>query len=221
MPAWKTDDELFKLITRELYTPVVGDILDSLNHCHQFLPPTIRPLATEMRLLGRAMPVLQADVFEEQAEPFGLMTQALDDLQTGEIYVATGGTKRCANWGEIMTAAARARGARGAVINGYHRDTPRVLEQAFAVFSQGGFGQDSRPRMKVIDFRCTIEIDGVSIKPGDLVFGDRDGVLVIPARLEEEVIELALEKARGENRVRREIENGISATEALRKYGIL
>ena len=174
-----------------------------------------------MKIAGRAMPVLQMDVFGPQEKPFGLMTRALDDLKPGEVYLATGTTFQCANWGEIMTATARTRGAVGAVINGFHRDTPQVLSQDWPVFSRGAWAQDSGPRMKVVDFRCAIEIGGVVAKNGDLIFGDVDGVLVIPQALETEVIARALEKARGEKLVRKEIESGISSTEAFEKYGIL
>ena len=204
-----------------LYTPVVGDILDQLGCLHQFLPPAVRPLRDSMKLAGRAMPVLQMDVFGPQAKPFGLMTQALDDLKPGEIYLATGGTMQCANWGEILTATARTRGAAGAVVNGYHRDTPKVLEQNWPVFSRGAWAQDSAPRMKVVNFRCRIEIEGVAINPGDLVFGDVDGVVIVPRDLESEVLSKALEKARGEKLVRKDIESGMSSTAAFEKYGIL
>lgn len=128
---------------------------------------------------------------------------------------------RCAYWGEILTATAKQRGAVGAVINGYHRDTPRVLEQDWPVFSRGRFAQDSAVRTQVVDYRCAIEVGGVRVEPGDLVFGDLDGVVVVPRRVEAEVIERALAKARGEKLVRREIEAGMSSTEAFRKYGIL
>jgi regulator of RNase E activity RraA len=204
-----------------LYTPAVGDMLDQCGRFHQFLPAPVRPLRDSMKIAGRAMPVLQADVFGIQEKPFGLMTQALDDLKPGEVYVASGGTMQSANWGEIMTATALARGAAGAVVNGYHRDTPRVLEQNWPVFSRGCWAQDSAPRMKVLDYRCRIEIEGTVVEPGDLVFGDVDGVVIVPARLEREVLTKALEKARAEKVVRKEIENGMSSTAAFEKYGIL
>jgi len=221
MPEWKDDRELFSLMKRTLYTPVVGDILDQCGRFHQCLPQTIRPLQDRMKVAGRAMPVLQADVFGPQKTPFGLMTQALDNLKCGEVYVATGGTMQSASWGEIMTATARTRGAAGAVINGNHRDTPRVLKQNWAVFSRGPLAQDSAPRMKVVDFRCRIEIGGVVVAPGDLIFGDLDGVFIIPRELEEEVVARALQKARQEKVVRKAIEGGMSSTQAFQKYGIL
>lgn len=221
MKAWNTATELYALMRRELYTPVVGDILDTHGLYHQFLPPAIHALREDMRIAGTAMPVLMMDVFEAQEQPFGLMTQALDDLQPNEVYTASGALHRSANWGEIMTATAKSRSAAGAVVNGYHRDTPQVLSQNFPVFSRGNFAQDSGPRMKVADFRVCIEIDRVRVAPGDVVFGDVDGVLIIPADVVDDVVTLALEKARGEKIVRREIENGMSSTEAFRKYGIL
>lgn len=215
------DADLFSLFRGELYTPVVGDILDTLGLYHQFLPQPIQPMTLDMKLVGRAMPVLMIDVFGPQAQPFGKLTEALDQLEPGDIYVASGGDMRCAYWGEILTATARTRGATGAVINGFHRDTPRVLEQDWPVFSRGRFAQDSGVRTKVVDYRCPIEVGSVLVKPGDLVFGDLDGVLVIPAEHEAEVVERALEKARGEKLVRKEIEAGLSSTAAFEKYGIL
>ena len=221
MAEWRTDEELRTLVLSELYTPVVGDILDSFGYYHQFLPQPIRPLRDDMKIVGHAMPVLMMDVFGTQKEPFGLMTHALDDLAPGEVYIASGAYNRSANWGEIMTAAARARGATGAVVDGYHRDTPQVLEQSFPVFSRGNYAQDSGPRMKVADFRVRIEIGTVAIAPGDLVFADVDGVLIIPKALVEDTVSQALEKARAEKAVRKEIEHGMSVTEAFRTYGVL
>ena len=136
---WHNDQELFALMKRELYTPVVGDILDSLGYYHQFLPQAIQPARGEMKLAGYAMPVLMIDVYGPQKKPFGLLTEALDQLQPGEIYLASGGEMRCAYWGELLTATARMRGAVGAVLNGYHRDTPQMLAQNFPVFSRGRF----------------------------------------------------------------------------------
>lgn len=216
-----TDADLFDLFRSELYTPVVGDILDTLGLYHQFLPQPIQPALTSMKLIGRAMPVLMIDVYGEQGQPFGRLTEALDQLAPGDVYLASGGAMRCAYWGEILTATARTRGANGAVINGYHRDTPQMLEQDWPVFSRGRFAQDSGVRTKVVDYRCRIEVGPVTVQPGDLVFGDLDGVLVIPRAYEAEVVEKALEKARGEKLVRKEIEGGMSSTAAFAKYGIL
>ena len=220
MFAWHNDDELFALMKERLYTPVVGDILDAMGYAHQFLPAGNHPLRDDMKIAGRACTVLECDVFEPQKKPFGLLTEALDQLEKNDVYIATG-AHNSALWGELLTAAARKRGAVGAVLDGYTRDTPQVLQQNFPVFARARWAQDSSIRTNVIDFRCTIEIGGVTIHNGDLVFADMDGVLIIPREAAGECLEKALEKAAGEKLVRRAIEEGMSATEAFRKFGIL
>lgn len=215
------DQQLFELFKMELYTPVVGDILDEMGFYHQFLPQPIKPIRLEDKIIGRAMPVLMIDVYGPQKQPFGKLTEALDQLNNGEIYLASGGEMRCAYWGEILTATAKKRGAAGAVINGFYRDTAGVMEQKWPVFSRGRYAQDSAVRTQVVDYRCDIQIGEVWVKPGSLIFGDMDGVLVIPQEHEAEVIARSLEKARGEKQVRKEIENGLSSTDAFKKYRIL
>ncbi len=218
---WKNDKELFDIIKRDLYTPVVGDILDEMGYYHQFLPAELRPIRENDKLVGRAMPALMIDVYGPQKKPFGFLTEALDQLQPGEIYLASGGYMRCAYWGELLTAAAKKRGAAGAVVNGYYRDSPQVMEQNFPVFSRGRYAQDSSVRTQVTNFRCPIEVGDVWVEPGDLIFGDIDGVLVVPQKLVDCVIGKALEKATGEKTVRKAIESGMSATEAFATFGIL
>ncbi len=215
------DEDLFHVMKETLYSPVIGDILDVLGLWHQFLPQAIQPLSADVIIAGRAMPVQIADAWGRQESPFGRMTEALDQVQPYEIYIATGGSMNCAAWGEIMTATARTRKGAGAIIDGFHRDTPRVAEQEWPVFSRGRFAQDAGVRSKVVDFRCPVEIGGVVIRPGDLIFGDLDGVVVVPQAVEKEVFERALEKVRAEKVVRKDIEGGLSSTEAFRKYGIL
>ncbi|MPM70218.1 4-hydroxy-4-methyl-2-oxoglutarate aldolase/4-carboxy-4-hydroxy-2-oxoadipate aldolase [bioreactor metagenome] len=221
MSDWNTEAEMFELMKAKLYTPVVGDILDVMGYTHQFLPQAIRPIKEGMKLAGKAMTVLMIDVYGPQKKPFGLLTEALDQLKENEIYIATGGTKRCAYWGELLTATARTPKAVGAVLDGWHRDTPQVLEQNWPVFSCGCYAQDSSVRTQVVDFRCPIEIGQVTIEDGDIIFGDIDGVLVIPKAIAEEVVVKSLEKASGEKLVRKAIEDGMSATDAFAKFGIL
>ena len=228
--SWKSDDELFTTVQRELFTCVVGDVMDKLGLQHQFLPPQIQALWQDMVVIGRAMPVLSVDVFAEQIagsasklmeKSFGLMLEALDDLRTNEVYVNTGSSPRNALWGELMSTRARKLGSRGAVLNGYVRDTKAILNMGFPTFGFGSYGQDAAPRYKVVDFRIPVEIGSVCILPGDIIFGDIDGVLVVPAKAEAEVFTRALEKARGEKLVRRAIEEGSSAVKAFEKYGIM
>lgn len=227
---WKNDDELFALVRRELFTCVVGDVMDKLQLLHQFLPPQIHPLHGEMVTVGRAMPVLSTDVFAEKVtgsanklmeKPFGLMLEALDDLRRHEIYLNTGSSPRNALWGELMSTRAIKLGAAGALVNGYVRDTKSILKMNFPTFCFGSYGQDSAPRYKVVDFRVPIEIGGVLVRPGDILFGDVDGVCVVPAEAAEDVFAKSLEKARGEKLVKKAIEGGSSAVEAFQKFGIM
>jgi regulator of RNase E activity RraA len=230
MKLWQSDEELFSTVRQELFTCVVGDVMDKMGLQHQFLPPQIRALRPDMILIGRAMPVLAVDVFEEKVtgtqnklmeRPFGLMLEALDGLKAGEVYVNTGSSPRTALWGELMTTRARKLGAAGAVVNGYLRDTKAVLSLDFPAFCWGSYGQDSAPRYKVVDFRIAIEIGAVRIRPGDFIFGDIDGVCVVPMEAATEVFTKALEKARGEKLVRKAIEEGSSVIDAFAKYGIM
>lgn len=227
----KTDTERFALCRRELFTAVVGDVMDTLGYTHQFLPPQVQPLRDDMVVVGRAMPVLEADDYSTNEgpgraggdlnQPFGLMLRALDDLQQDEVYVCTGASPKYALWGELMSTAARNRGAVGAVVDGYARDTRGILSLNFPTFAYGSYAQDQRPRGKVIDFRCAIEIQGVRIQPGDIVFGDIDGVCVIPKAIEEEVLTKAIEKAHGEKQVFEAIKGGMGAQAAWDKFGIM
>ena len=224
------DEQLFSTARQELFTCVVGDVMDKMGLQRQFLPPQIRPLRPDMVLIGRAMPVLSVDVFEEKVEgthnklmarPFGLMLEALDDLRANEIYVNTGSSPRNALWGEMMTIRARKLGAAGVVLNGYLRDTRAVLKLDFPAFSRGSYAQDSAPRYKVVDYRIAIEIAAVRVRPGDCIFGDIDGVCVVPYEAADEVFNRALEKARGEKLVKKALEEGSSAVAAFEKHGIM
>jgi len=227
---WISDDELFAVAQRELFTCVVGDVMDKLGLQHQFLPPQIQPLRQDMVLIGRAMPVLSVDVFTERitgstnklmGKSFGLMLEALDDLHKNEVYVNTGSSPRNALWGELMSTRACKLGSRGAVLNGYVRDTKAILNIGFPTFAFGSYGQDSAPRCKVVDFRIPVEVGQVRVRPGDIIFGDIDGVALVPAEAEDDVFTRALEKARGEKLVKKAIEEGSSAVEAFEKYGIM
>lgn len=225
---WKTDDELFQVVKKELYTAVVGDIMDKLGYLHQFLSPQIKPLQQNMFVVGRAMTVLEADVVGEKGnknsvldKPFGLMLEALDDLKKNEVYICTGASPAYALWGELMSTRAIKLGAAGAVVDGYSRDTNGILNLNFPTFSYGRYAQDQAPRGKVIDFRVPLEMNGVKVNPGDIVLGDIDGVCIVPKEIEEEVFRKAIEKGRGEKMVQKKIEEGMSAKEAFETYGIM
>lgn len=230
MKEWKDDKTLITLIKAELYTAVIGDIMDKMGYLHQFLPPHIRPLRDDMLIAGRAMTVLEADVHDNSASgennpllqrSFGLMLEALDDLKEDEVYICSGSSPEYALWGELMSARAMQCKAAGAVVNGYSRDTKGILALDFPCFSYGSYAQDQAPRGKVIDYRVPIEVDGVLVNDGDMLIGDIDGVCVVPRRIEEEVFTRALEKARGERIVLKKIQEGMRARDAFDKFGIM
>src|ERR671910_253523 len=227
---WGSDEELYGTIRRALFTAVGGDVMDNMGVLRPFFPPQIKPPHHDMVVIGRAMTVLEADVFTESPGPgatdsttesFGLMFKALDDLKAGEVYICAGASPRYALWGELMSTRAIKLGAAGAVVDGYHRDTRGILGLGFPAFSYGGYAQDQAPRGKVIDFRVSLEIGGVRMMPGDIIFGDLDGVCVIPRAAEEEVFRKALEKVQKENLVGQAIQGAMSAQEAFKKFGVM
>jgi len=142
-------------------------------------------------------------------------------LEKNEVYICTGASPRYALWGGLMSTRAMRLGAAGAVLHGYSRDTDEILNLNFPTFSFGGYAQDQGPRGKVVDFRVSIEIEGVRINQGDLIYGDRDGVVVVPKIAVEEVFSKALEKSRGEKLVKKALEEGMSTVDAFEKYGIM
>lgn len=227
---WKNDKELFQLAKKELFTGLVGDVLDKLGFYHQFLPPGLKPLTLGMVVIGRAMPVLEADAFAEINEntmnplmrkPFGLMFEALDDMKENEVYVCTGSKHNYALWGGLMSTRAMKLKAAGTVVNGFTRDTNEILRLNYPTFSMGTYAQDQGPRGKVIDFRSSIEWDGIRIEPGDIIYGDLDGVLVVPKSVEKDAFAKALEKARGEKLVMKALQDGSGAKDAFEKFGIM
>ncbi len=227
---WKSDKELYEIAKKELFVALVGDILDKMGYLHQFLPPNIKPLNNDFIVIGRAMPVLEADVFEEVStsthnpimkKPFGIMFEALDSLKEDEVYICAGASPNYALWGGLMSTRAIKLGAAGAVLHGYSRDSKEILNLEFPTFSFGGYAQDQGPRGKVIDYNVPIEIEGIRINPGDIVYGDRDGVLIVPKEAVEEAFSGAIEKARGEQLVKKALLEGMSTVDAFNKFGIM
>lgn len=222
------DDTLFATIRETLFTSVIGDILDVAGLTHQFLPPEIRALNPDHMLVGRAMPVLEADCWSDrvastgQSDAFGLMFRALDSLKTGEVYITTGASPTYALWGGLMSTRAASLGAAGAVVDGFHRDTREIKALDFPVFSAGSYAQDQRVRGRVIDFGCPIEFpNAVRVEPGDIVVGDVDGVVIIPKVHAEAVVADAVAKVRIEGRVRTMIGQGRSTVSIFEETGVM
>lgn len=216
-------DNLLAAIREHLFTAVIGDVMDASGLTSQFLPPRLRPVVDGAILVGRAMTVQEMDIEPDGGgEPFGLMFRALDDLRPGEIYLCTGSLGAYALWGELMSTRASALGAVGAVVDGYHRDTAGIRQLGFPVFSVGAYAQDQRPRGRVTDFRGTLTFDnGTVVESGDIIVGDLDGVLAIPAGHAADIVAAALAKAGAEREIQRAIVGGETTSSVFDRTGIM
>lgn len=216
------EDQLLALLRERLYVAVVSDILDSAGLHDQVMDVRLRPLAPAMRLIGRAHTVLTADVYERQANPYKLEIEAVDALKPGDIMVAsTGRSVRTSFWGELLSTAAVARGATGCVVDGYVRDALKIIEMNFPVFTAGLRPVDSAYRSTVIQYGCPVDCGGVIVRPGDIIFGDYDGIIVIPADRLEATVTAALAKVEGENNSRQMLLEGALLRDVYDRYGVL
>ncbi len=217
-----SDTALFDMMEEELYSAVISDALDGFGYRGQVLKHTIRALRSDTVIAGRAVPVLCADVYEVSDNPYEREIEAVDSLSRDDVVVcSTHESVRTCFWGELLSTAARARGARGAVIEGFIRDARQIMEMEFPVFTTGLSPVDSNGRGEVIAYNVPIVCGGVPVNVGDIVFGDIDGIVVIPQFVETDVIAAAVEKVRGENRTRDALRAGATLREVYDKYGIL
>jgi 4-hydroxy-4-methyl-2-oxoglutarate aldolase len=205
-----------------LYTAVVSDILDGLGHRDHALDRAIRPLGRGEVIAGFANPFLVTEVDRIPDEPYTGEIGALDDIRPGEvILVAAGGSARAACWGELFSVAARARGARGTLIDGYCRDAHRIAGLGYPVWCRGTLPLDCKGRTAVTGWRQPAVVGGLPVRPGDLVVADDDGAVVVPAELTEETISRALAKASKENGLRDALEAGSTLRAAYDRFGVL
>jgi regulator of RNase E activity RraA len=220
--AVETDVELFGRIEATLYTAVIADALDELGQHECAMREYLRPLDPQAKFAGWARTIQCQDVFYEPADPYGLEIEAIDSILPGEIVaVATGESKRNAPWGELLSTAARARGARGAVIDGLVRDVKCIQSLGFPVFAAGIKPVDSKGRGLVVDYNIPVQCGGIKVTPGDLIFADFDGVVVIPAALLNETLRIAENKVAKENHSRKALLEGAYLSDVYAKYGVL
>lgn len=212
----------FKMLEERLYSDVVSDVLDEMGFRNQAMRQDIRPLYPEAVVVGRAMTILSVDVYKEDANTLDMEMQAVDSLKRNDVAVTcTNRSTRAAMWGELLSTASRARGARGAIIDGLSRDVGRIVGMKFPVFATGISPYSSNGRCEVIAYNCEIECGGVRVCPGDIVFGDIDGIVVVPKGSADEAINRALEKVQKENVTRTELQRGMLLREVYKKYGTL
>ena len=210
------------MMRESLYAAVVCDALDSLGLTHQSPRVPLTPWNTEGLLVGRCRTTLWVDMFHRDPQPYDLELKAVDACQPDDVLIAAaGGSNRSGIWGELLTTAARNGGCVGAIVDGSIRDVSKIQAMNFPVFARGTCLYDSQNRQRVVDLDVTVEIDGVCFAPGDLVFADRDGVVVVPQDVEAEVIGRAWDKVHAENITRDAIREGMKALAAYEKYGVL
>jgi regulator of RNase E activity RraA len=203
---------------------VLSDVLDEVGLRNQAMAARIRPLDDALVMVGFARTGLFREVYHVATgdNPYELEIRILDDLKPADVVAfGCGGSSRIAPWGELLTTAARARGAAGAVTDGFVRDVRGIRQVKFPVFHGGIAPLDSKGRGKVVEIDVPIECAGVRIESGDLVFGDVDGVVVVPRAVEEEVVTRALAKVASENRTRDELLQGAKLKDVFDRYGVL
>jgi regulator of RNase E activity RraA len=216
------DDVYYDDLTGRLYTAVLSDVLDDLGARNQVLHPDVRPVYEGAAIVGRAATMLAVPASEIPDEPYKLMMQTLDSIQPGEVVVcAVRGSENAGMWGELLSVHTRARGGRGAILDGLTRDVWGIVDMQFPVFATGRCPADSKGRVDVVEARTSIEVGGVVIADRDLVVADVDGVIVVPQNLEEEAVAQALEKVAGENTIRDVLAAGASLEAVFKEYGIL
>jgi 4-hydroxy-4-methyl-2-oxoglutarate aldolase len=211
-------------IRAKLFTSVLSDTLDGLGFRDQAMRPSIRPLDESKTLVGRARTGFYMEVFHiaPGENPYDLEIRLIDDLKPGEVAVlGCGAAQTIAPWGELLSTACVARGAAGCITDGLVRDVRAIRTLGFPVF-HGGIGPlDSKGRGKVMAIDVPIACGGVRVAPGDLMFGDADGVICVPQEIEEKAIAAALQKVEGEDRTREALARGEKLAQVFARYGIL
>jgi 4-hydroxy-4-methyl-2-oxoglutarate aldolase len=210
------------MMRESLYSAVVCDALDALGYPRQSPRLALTPYTSDQVLVGRCKTTLWSEMAHEDDCPYEKELLAVDSCQLDDVLIAAAqGSMRSGIWGELLSTAAMNRGCAGAVIDGAIRDVRQMRAMGFAVFARATSLYDSKHRQRVIDFDVPLEIDGVRFSPGDLVFADIDGVVVVPQQVEVELIQSAWKKVRAENFVRDAINSGMTATDAYKKFGVL
>lgn len=214
-----------EVIVGQLYAAVLSDVMDDLGLADRAMKPFIRPLVEGPTLFGQARTGVYAPVYgrREGVNPYALEIRLVDDLQPGDVAVlgCGGPTDRIAPWGELLSTAANHRGAAGCVTDGLIRDIRHIRTLGFPVYHGGIAPLNSAGRAEIVSIDEPVECGGVLVRPGDYVFGDADGVVVVPQEHAARVFEIALRQVHSENKTRTELRNGMTLHQVYEKYGVL
>jgi len=209
----------------QFFSALLSDALDSLGYMNQAMPPRMRPLDEELTMVGRARTARFVDVVDlppSDSNPYELEIALVDSLGPGDVAVFSCGTSgRIAPWGALLSTASQVRGAAGAVMDGLVRDIRDIRKMQFPVFHVGICPLDSKGRGKIVEVDIPIKCDGVAVSPGDLIFGDADGCVVIPQAIEADVIRVASERLKGENRTLEALRSGKRLADVFAEFQVL
>lgn len=206
----------------QLYSGLISDACDRLRIPGRVVQPGLRPAWTGAVLCGNARIIHSVATGWQPIAPYARQIEALDALRPDDLVVATvAGEPGCGLWGELFSTAARARGARGALVDGYIRDADKVSAMRFPVFNRGFSPLDSLGRTEVVPDVATVTVGGVEVHDGDLVFGDIDGVVVVPREAASEVLRIAFEKHASEDTMRDELRAGSLLKDAFQRHRVM
>jgi 4-hydroxy-4-methyl-2-oxoglutarate aldolase len=221
-PQTQASLDLCLFIERNLYTAVISDSLDELGLRQQVMREYLRPVYPNCRFAGFARTIACSDIYHIPEDPYGREIEAVDSILPGEVVVvSTQQSRRNAPWGELLSTAAKAREARGAVVDGLVRDVRKIEALGFPVYAAGVKPLDSKGRGIVTDYNIPVECGEVLVNPGDLMIADEDGVVAVPRQVIDEVIRLAVEKVAREDDSRAELMRGAYLRDVFKKYGVL
>ncbi len=210
------------LVREKLNASLLSDVLDGMGIRNQCMSLGVRPIYPGAMVVGRAHTMLMVDQHEPEQDTFKLQLEGIDSLKIDDLMVvASNGSTSAALWGELLSTAARCRGATGAVIDGLARDLRQIEEMKFPVFAAGVRPISSKGRIIAIGYGCRIKCGGVFVEEGDLVVGDVDGVTVVPDTAIDEAVERALERASSEKKTRKELLEGSTLSAVYQKYGTI
>jgi 4-hydroxy-4-methyl-2-oxoglutarate aldolase len=226
MVQFNNDSDLFFFIKQHIYVAAICDILDELGYRNQAMHQRLRPLLPDMRncgFIGRARTFEWKEVdYVDEENPYGLEIEAMDSLNKGDVVVhSTDHNGTNAPWGELMSTIAKRKGVTGCVCDSQVRDCIKIIEMNFPVYYAGIRPLDSKGRGLVIAYDVPVQSGEVLVNPGDLIFADFDGIVVIPKTIEKEVVQKAKEKVHVENLSRGELLDGKTLSEVYDKYKAL
>ena len=203
----------------QLYTGAVNDVLREFCLLEQALPGHILPLREYRTVAGFAFTVKSSPNVLIRGE-MEYRTQMLDDMKEDDFILwDTSNDEKATLWGGVMTATAKGKKMKGACIDGGIRDTHQILEADFPVFYKYRISNGSLGRCLITHYQVPIKIGDVTIKPGDIVLGDVDGVLVVPRDIAYDVLLRAEEIHENEKKIFKWVEDGDSIQEITKKGG--